>query len=135
MALFTLRFAHRSWFFCPRFSLFFNQSPVLCVAFRQVLIREGPKKRFIWEILLADSQTRSKPLTPPPKKKKKIKITPKISFFDPNFAFCVPNSYKNPGVGGLVHKFGKTFPNKIFFTFPKLCASVEHQKYENTAFL
>ena len=59
----------------------------------------------MWVGGVADSQTRSKPL----------KITPKIAFFDPNFTFCFPKSYKNPGVGGWLNRFGKGFPKKVFF--------------------
>ena len=44
-----------------------------------------------------------------------LKITPKIASFDPNFTFCFPKSHKNPGVGGWVHTFGKSFPNKTVF--------------------
>ena len=60
-----------------------------------------------------DSQTRFKPPNPP-------QITPKIAFLDQNFTFRFPKSYKNPGVGGWVNKFGKDIPKKRFFyTFPK----------------
>ena len=30
-------------------------------------------------------------------------------FFDPYFTFRFPKSHKNPGVGGWVNRFGKTF--------------------------
>ena len=33
----------------------------------------------------------------------------------PNFPFRFPKSHKNPGVGGWVHTFGKSFPNKTVF--------------------
>ena len=43
-------------------------------------------------------------------------IAPKIALFDPNFTFRFPKSYKNPGVGGWVNRFGKGFPKKnVFF--------------------
>ena len=63
----------------------------------------------MWVGGLADSQTRSKPFNPPPQ------ITPKIAFFDPKFTFNFSKSHKNPGVGGWVHTFGKTFPNETVF--------------------
>ena len=68
----------------------------------------------MWVCGVADSQTRSKPL-------KKKQITPKIAFFDPNFTFRFPKSHKNPGVGGLVNRFGKGLPKKrnFFGSFPK----------------
>ena len=46
-----------------------------------------------------------------PNPSKPPQIIPKIALFDPNFTFCFPKSHKNPGVGALVHTFGKTFPN------------------------
>ena len=63
---------------------------------KPVQLREGIKKtRFflgylsqMWVGGAADSQTRFKPLRPP-------QITPKIAFFDPNFTFRFPKSYKN----------------------------------------
>ena len=57
-----------------------------------------------WVGGVSDSQTRSNP-----------QINPKIVFFDPNFTFGVPKSHKIPGVGGWVHRFGKTFPKKTFY--------------------
>ena len=59
-------------------------------------------------MLVADSQTRSKPL-------KKNQITPKIALFDPNFTFRSPKSHKNLGVGGRVNRFGREIPKKSFF--------------------
>ena len=53
------------------------------------------------------------PLKPP-------QITPKIAFFDSNFTFPFPKSYKNPGVGGWVNTFGKDLPKKTFFFIPSL---------------
>ena len=46
---------------------------------------------------------------------------PKIAFFDPNFTFRVPKSYKNPGVGGWVQRFGKVFQKMRFLWLPLFC--------------
>ena len=62
----------------------------------------------MWVGRVADSQTRSKPLKTPP-------YHPEITILDPNFTFRFPKSHKNPGVGGWVHTFGKSFPNKTVF--------------------
>ena len=78
----------------------------------------------MWVGGLADSQTRSKLLKPPPQ------ITPKIAFFDPNFTFRFPKSYKTLG---WVNRFGKGFPKKTFFFIPSLtlfwCKFMNKAKY------
>ena len=57
----------------------------------------------MWVVGVADSQTWSKP----------PQITPKIAFFDPNFTFRFPKSYKNPWVGKQI--WDRSPKKKTFF--------------------
>ena len=76
-------------------------------------LREGIKKTFFWDFFpkcglvgwLIPKQG-SNPSKPP-------QITPKIAFFDPNFTFRFPKSYKNPGVGKQIWEM---FPKKKRFS-------------------
>ena len=83
-------------------------------------LREGIKKTFFWDIFpkcgLVGWLIPKQGSNP----SKKNQITPKIAFFDPNFTFRFPKSYKNPGVGGWVNRFGKGFPKKTCFFAPSL---------------
>ena len=81
-------------------------------------IREGIKKRFflrdlsqMWVGGVADSQTRSKPLKPPPNH-------PENRFFRPKFHLSFSQISQKPW-GGWVNRFGKGLPKrKFFYTFP-----------------
>ena len=78
------------------------------------MIRERVKKQFFGEISPKRGWVGWLIPKQGPNPSKLPQITPKITFFDPNFTFWFPKSHKYSGMGGWVNRFGKGLPKKTF---------------------